>query len=51
MAALDLDDGPPFTCPTCKTPGFPSLEALGDHAAACIPREPADPRWKQGARV
>ena len=51
MAALDLDDGPPFTCPTCKTPGFPTLEALGDHAAACIPREPGDPRWKQGARV
>ena len=51
MAALDLNDGPPFTCPTCKTPGFPSLEALGDHAAECIPKEPADPRWKSGARV
>ena len=51
MAALDLNDGPPFTCPTCKTPGFPTLEALGDHAAQCIPREPVDPRWKQGARV
>jgi len=51
MAALDLDDGPPFACPTCKTPGFPTLEALGDHAAQCIPKAPADPRWKQGARV
>jgi hypothetical protein len=47
----DLNEGPPYACPTCKTQGFPSLEALGDHAAACIPAEPVDERWKAGARV